>query len=122
MAILVGIAALPWFRFVDNPSTTTKRHVPLDGLRGFLAFSVFVFHLIDTHDHLESCEWEPPRSVLCSAGAGRGIVIFHAAPTGFSYYWLAPRGIALVNRFIQRRRLRMSTPGHKTEERKEYAR
>ena len=85
LAIVVGIAALPWFRFVDNPSATTARYATLDGLRGFLAFSVFVFHLIVTHEYIESGEWEPPRSRFYSLLGPVGVSLFFMI-TGFLFW------------------------------------
>ena len=85
LAILVGIATLPWFRFVDTPSTTTTRFATLDGLRGFLAFSVFVFHLIVTHEYIESGEWEPPRSRFYALLGPVGVSLFFMI-TGFLFW------------------------------------
>lgn len=85
LAILVGIAALPWFHFVDNPSTASTRYATLDGLRGFLAFSVFVFHLIVTHEYIESGEWDPPRSRFYALLGPVGVSLFFMI-TGFLFW------------------------------------
>lgn len=85
LAILVGIAALPWFRFVDNPSATTTRYATLDGLRGFLAFSVFVFHLLVTHTYIETGVWEPPRARFYALLGPVGVSLFFMI-TGFLFW------------------------------------
>lgn len=85
LAIIVGIAALPWFRFVDSPSTTTTRYATLDGLRGFLAFSVFVFHLVVTHGYIETGEWEPPRTRFYALLGPVGVSLFFMI-TGFLFW------------------------------------
>lgn len=84
LGIIVGIAALPWFRFVDS-SSTTARYATLDGLRGFLAFSVFVFHLIVTQEYIESGEWEPPRSRFYALLGPVGVSLFFMI-TGFLFW------------------------------------
>lgn len=84
LAIIVGIAALPWFRFVDSTSTN-PRFTTLDGLRGFLAFSVFVFHLIVTQEYIESGEWEPPRSRFYALLGPVGVSLFFMI-TGFLFW------------------------------------
>lgn len=84
LGILVGIAALPWFRLVDS-SSTAVRYTTLDGLRGFLAFSVFVFHLIVTHEYIESGQWEPPRSRFYALLGPVGVSLFFMI-TGFLFW------------------------------------
>lgn len=85
LAVSVGLAALPWFRFVDSRPTTTARYAPLDGLRGFLAFSVFVFHLVVTHGYIETGEWEPPRARFYSLLGPVGVSLFFMI-TGFLFW------------------------------------
>lgn len=84
LGIIMGISTLPWFRFVDSPSSTA-RYATLDGLRGFLAFSVFVFHLIVTHEYIESGEWEPPRSRFYALLGPVGVSLFFMI-TGFLFW------------------------------------
>lgn len=79
-----GNAALPWFRFVGNTSTN-PRFTTLVGLRGFLAFSVFLFHLIVTQEYIESGEWEPTRSRFYALLRPVGVSLFFMI-TGFLFW------------------------------------
>lgn len=85
LAIVVGMAALPLFRFVDNRSGTTARYATLDGLRGFLAFSVFAFHLVVTHEYIETGEWQPPRTRFYALLGPVGVSLFFMI-TGFLFW------------------------------------
>jgi peptidoglycan/LPS O-acetylase OafA/YrhL len=62
VAVVVGIAALPVFRFVDSAPGPSARYSAIDGLRGFSALSVFVFHLVLTHRFIETGIWDIPGS------------------------------------------------------------
>jgi len=62
VAIVLGTTALPWFRFLDDKRPAPKRLATIDGLRGVLALSVFVYHLVMTHRYIESGVWELPDS------------------------------------------------------------
>jgi len=69
MTAVVGLAALPVFRFVDTAPGTGTRYSAIDGLRGFLALGVFVFHLIVTHRYqngnlLANYHYEPKTDSL----------------------------------------------------------
>lgn len=66
--VVLGAMALPVFRSADEPhDARDRRTATLDGLRGFLALSVFVHHLMVTHGHIERGEWtfRPRASTPC---------------------------------------------------------
>ncbi|ADU37637.1 hypothetical protein [Variovorax paradoxus] len=62
--VLIGVVlvalALPVFRAADEPASRDQRTTTLDGLRGFLALSVFVHHLMVTHGYLDNGVWTFP--------------------------------------------------------------
>lgn len=58
--VVLGMLALPVFRVADEPHGRDRRTATLDGLRGFLALSVFVHHLMVTHGYIERGEWTFP--------------------------------------------------------------
>ncbi|REM10122.1 acyltransferase, partial [Mycobacterium tuberculosis] len=59
LAVLCMLA-LPVFRVADEPHGRDQRTATLDGLRGFLALSVFVHHLMVTHGYIVRGEWSFP--------------------------------------------------------------
>jgi len=73
--VVLGAMALPLFRAADEPGNPRdRRTATLDGLRGFLALSVFVHHLMVSHGYIERGEWTFPPSgfhtLLGQAGVG----------------------------------------------------
>ena len=76
MATVVGLAATPVFRFIDTSPKVDERYTTIDGLRGFLALSVFVFHLIVTHEFIETGRWEVPSSRFYALLGPVGVSLF----------------------------------------------
>jgi peptidoglycan/LPS O-acetylase OafA/YrhL len=60
LAVFAALAILPVFRLADEPPQHDQRTATLDGLRGFLALSVFVHHLVITHQYIRTGIWELP--------------------------------------------------------------
>jgi len=85
MIIVMGIAALPLFRFVDSPATQSTRYAEIDGLRGFLALGVFVFHLVVTHRFIATGNWEVPPVHFYAALGPVGVSLFFMI-TGFLFW------------------------------------
>jgi peptidoglycan/LPS O-acetylase OafA/YrhL len=85
MTAVVGLAALPVFRFVDTAPGTGTRYSAIDGLRGFLALGVFVFHLIVTHRYIETGIWEAPSSRFYALLGPVGVSVFFMI-TGFLFW------------------------------------
>ena len=85
VAAVVGIAATPLFRFIDTTPSADARYSTIDGLRGFLALSVFVFHLVVTQEFIETGRWELPKSRLYALLGPIGVSIFFMI-TGFLFW------------------------------------
>ncbi|HEX7863941.1 MAG TPA: acyltransferase [Variovorax sp.] len=83
--VVLGMLALPVFRAADEPPQRDHRTATLDGLRGFLALSVFVHHLMVTHGYIERGIWTfpPPgfHTLLGQVGVGAFFMI-----TGFLFW------------------------------------
>ncbi|MGO1001250.1 acyltransferase family protein [Lysobacter sp. CA196] len=81
-----AFAALPWFRAADRaPPQAGKRSDTLDGLRGFLALSVFASHVIVHHEYLRSGVWKPSPSAFYNTAGLLGICLFFMI-TGFLFW------------------------------------
>jgi len=85
VAAVMGFAASPLFRFTDSASAPVARYSTIDGLRGFLALSVFVFHLLVTHRFIETGLWEPPSSRFYALLGPVGVSLFFMI-TGFLFW------------------------------------
>lgn len=85
MALALGAAASPLLRFLDAPAEPAARNAPLDGLRGFLALGVFVYHLIVTHGYIATGVWAPPRSPFYALLGPVGVSVFFML-TGFLFW------------------------------------
>ena len=85
MTVVVGIAALPLFRFIDNAPNPGARYSTIDGLRGFLALAVFVFHLLVTHRFIETGIWDVPDSRFYALLGPVGVSLFFMI-TGFLFW------------------------------------
>ncbi|WP_342240995.1 acyltransferase family protein [Inquilinus sp. OTU3971] len=88
-AVLIGAAWLvlsaPVFRAVDEPHQHGRRTATLDGLRGFLALSVFAHHLVITHGYIETGIWELPPSAVYTLLGQIGVMLFFMI-TGFLFW------------------------------------
>lgn len=85
LTVVVGIAALPVFRFIDSTPDPGARYSAIDGLRGFSALSVFVFHLVLTHRYLETGIWDVPGSRFYALLGPVGVSLFFMI-TGFLFW------------------------------------
>lgn len=85
VAAVVGVAAMPVFRFIDTAPNADARYTTIDGLRGFLALSVFVFHLVVTQEFIETGRWELPKSRLYALLGPIGVSLFFMI-TGFLFW------------------------------------
>ena len=85
MLVVMGAAALPFFRFLDDESEQGTRYSSVDGLRGFLALGVFVFHLVITRGFIETGVWGVPGSRFYALLGPIGVSVFFML-TGFLFW------------------------------------
>jgi len=85
VAVVMGTAALPAFRFIDSAPNPNTRYSAIDGLRGFLALSVFVFHLVVVHRYIETGVWDVPSSRFYALLGPFGVSLFFMI-TGFLFW------------------------------------
>jgi peptidoglycan/LPS O-acetylase OafA/YrhL len=85
MALVVGVVALPQFKAVDNIDEASSRYASIDGLRGFLALGVFVYHLVVTYGYIRTGDWTPPTSDFYVLLGPVGVSLFFMI-TGFLFW------------------------------------
>lgn len=85
MGVVLVALALPVFRAADEPSQREQRTTTLDGLRGFLALSVFVHHLMVTHGYLTNGVWTFPPTGFPTQLGQVGVGVFFMI-TGFLFW------------------------------------
>jgi peptidoglycan/LPS O-acetylase OafA/YrhL len=83
--VVLGMLVLPVFSAADEPPQRDRRTATLDGLRGFLALSVFVHHLMVTHGYIERGEWTFPPSGFPTLLGQVGVGVFFMI-TGFLFW------------------------------------
>jgi peptidoglycan/LPS O-acetylase OafA/YrhL len=86
IALMLGVVSLPVFRRADvPPSGKTDRLSALDGLRGFLAASVFLHHVAINYAYIRGGDWAVPPSHFYTL-AGEGAVDLFFMITGFLFW------------------------------------
>jgi len=85
MVLLWGFAAAPVFRLADTPHASPDRVQTLDGLRGFLALSVFFYHGAVYHAYLLTGLWTAPPSRVFRLLGPFGVDIFFMI-TGYLFW------------------------------------
>ncbi len=78
IGILFAVASTPLFRWADAQASHAPREVTVDGLRGFLAISVFLHHAAVYQRFAGSGVWEAPPSAFYAAAGPVGVAIFFA--------------------------------------------
>jgi len=81
----LALIALPVFRFVDAAPQVSSRYATIDGLRGFLAFSVFIFHVVVTRRYFTTGVWQPPNTSFFALLGPFGVSVFFMI-TGFLFW------------------------------------
>ena len=86
IGLLLAIAATPLFRAADSPPIPTSNRISsFDGLRGFLALSVFFHHTAIYHDYLRTGIWQSPTSRFYLLLGPAGVSMFFMI-TGYLFY------------------------------------
>jgi peptidoglycan/LPS O-acetylase OafA/YrhL len=86
IGLLLAIAATPLFRAADSPPIPTSNRISsFDGLRGFLALSVFFHHTAVYHDYLRTGIWRSPTSRFYLLLGPAGVSMFFMI-TGHLFY------------------------------------
>ena len=86
IGILLALVATPLFRAADSPPIPTPNRIDtLDGLRGFLALSVFFHHTAVYHDYLQTGNWKSPNSRFYLHVGPAGVAVFFMI-TGYLFY------------------------------------
>jgi len=80
-----ALISLPAFRCVSNASQAAARYQTIDGLRGFLALAVFIFHVVITHGYLTTGLWAPPERPAYALLGPIGVSLFFMI-TGFLFW------------------------------------
>ena len=81
----MGLVALPAFRCLDQQPAAGNRYGAIDGLRGFLALSVFAFHLVVTRRFVMTGVWQVPDSRFYALLGPFGVSVFFMI-TGFLFW------------------------------------
>jgi peptidoglycan/LPS O-acetylase OafA/YrhL len=105
----LALVSLPVFRIADAAAQVHNRYATLDGLRGLLAFSVFVFHLVVTRGYVLTGEWRLPSTPFYSLLGPTGVSLFFMI-TGFLFWTklLEQRGRQDWHRLYLNRLLRIA--------------
>ena len=86
IGLLLVLVATPVFRAADSPPIpATNRIETFDGLRGFLALSVFFHHSVVYHDYLRTGNWNAPESHFYLLVGPAGVAAFFMI-TGYLFY------------------------------------
>lgn len=88
MTVVMAVVATPLFRCVDRAGdamSQTARYAAIDGLRGFLALGVFVFHLLVTHQFITTGQWQAPPAGFYAMLGPVGVSLFFMI-TGFLFW------------------------------------
>jgi peptidoglycan/LPS O-acetylase OafA/YrhL len=85
MAVVLGVARLPAFARLDEPAGVAGRVSSIDGLRGFLALGVFVFHMVLMRRYLVEGIWESPQGHFYAVIGPVGVSVFFML-TGYLFW------------------------------------
>jgi peptidoglycan/LPS O-acetylase OafA/YrhL len=86
IGVLLALVATSLFAAADAPPIpATDRIDTFDGLRGFLALSVFFHHAAAYHDYLQTGTWKSPASHFYLHVGPAGVAVFFMI-TGFLFY------------------------------------
>jgi peptidoglycan/LPS O-acetylase OafA/YrhL len=84
VALLVSYVLVRWV-LPEGQTRDTNRYLAIDGIRGFLAFGVFIHHSVVTWLYLQSGTWGPPPTNFANQ-LGRGSVAIFFMITAFLFW------------------------------------
>lgn len=97
LGLLLACVAMPLFRVADSPPIPSNHRIDtLDGLRGFLALSVFFHHAAVYQQYLRYHVWDLPPAGFYSLSGPFGVSIFFMI-TGYLFYSQLLRAKGSVN-------------------------
>lgn len=77
---------IPILRFLDNaPAMHAHRESNVDGLRGYLALAVFIYHSAIYYNYLTEGTWDKPQHLFYGPLGGVGVAFFFMI-TGFLFW------------------------------------
>lgn len=85
LLLLCLLFSLPVFRFLDTEASEPGRVSTIDGLRGFLALSVMIYHGLINHSYVVDGKWEAP-DVLFYRPLGGVAVMFFFMITAYLFW------------------------------------
>jgi peptidoglycan/LPS O-acetylase OafA/YrhL len=85
VAAALVLVSTSLFDFIDGPSGIEQRNAALDGIRGFLALSVMIYHAVVTHRWLETGAWIVPPAKFYDQLGPLAVAIFFMI-TGFLFW------------------------------------
>ena len=85
LAVAVALLTCSLIALRSDPPTTTGRFAAVDGLRGYLAFCVFLHHSAIWYFYLKSGTWDVPPSNLYTHFGQSGVALFFMI-TGFLFF------------------------------------
>ena len=86
MFMLLALAASPLLKLADTPPNPSPHRISnLDGLRGFLALSVFFYHGVLYHDYISNGNWQAPPSHFFRLIGPFGVDLFFMI-TGYLFW------------------------------------
>lgn len=84
--ILSLVFGIPILRFLDNaPAMHSHRESNVDGLRGYLALAVFIYHSVIYYTYLTEGRWGMPPHLFYGPLGGVGVAFFSMI-TGFLFW------------------------------------
>lgn len=85
LAALAATWLMSQYNVISSPVENSHRYASIDGLRGYLAFFVFIHHSCVWYFYLQTGQWQtPPSSVY--AYFGYGCVMLFFMVTGFLFF------------------------------------
>ncbi|MBU9169255.1 acyltransferase family protein [Burkholderia gladioli] len=76
LALLCLLYSLPAFKFLDAEASMPGRVSTIDGLRGFLALSVFAYHGLINYSYMVDGKWQAPGALFYRPLGGVAVMFF----------------------------------------------